>query len=427
LTSSVNFVHPDITLGLDLSGVIRRAVLSNAIASEGISGWVGRRWADTVAGGNAQVQQMIDDARTTGVSPFHRVRQRFPSGLELSIEYTTVRLGGDAGLIAIGRNLEAVAELRSRLVAARMSMERDYWKLRDVEMRYRLFFDASSQPVLLIDADDLRILEANPAAVRALGVATGGVLLEEIVSGQQDLFRGMLARAREQQKAPGIVLHLGAERQPWLVRASLVAAEQTAVFLLQLSPTAVAASPGHRPNQDLEEMMARLPEGLVVLDSGGTILAANRTFLELVQHTEEGSVVGQRLDRWLCRQGSEAEGLEGHLRHQQTVREFTARVRGELATEVDVEVTFVGGVNEAYVLLHRVPEGKADAPPPAPSPPGAELDRAAMRKLIEQSVASVERTCILAALELARGREATAQVPDADGSSSHGDTPAGSK
>ena len=85
------------------------------------------------------------------------------------MEYTTVRLGGKAGLIAIGRNLQAVAELQSRLIAAQQAMEQEYWKLREVETRYRLLFDASNEAVLLLKADTLRIMEANPAAIRAAG------------------------------------------------------------------------------------------------------------------------------------------------------------------------------------------------------------------------------------------------------------------
>ena len=56
--------------------------------------------------------------------------------------YTTVLLGGHAGLLAIGKSLQAVAELQSRLITAQQTMERDYWKLRDVETKYRLLFDA---------------------------------------------------------------------------------------------------------------------------------------------------------------------------------------------------------------------------------------------------------------------------------------------
>ena len=106
--------------------------------------WIGRPWIETVENlGTSNVKRMLDDARTTGVSAFRQVTQRFPSGLELPMEYTTVLLGGRAGLLAIGKNLQAVAELQARLIAAQQAMERDYWKLREVETRYRLLFDAS--------------------------------------------------------------------------------------------------------------------------------------------------------------------------------------------------------------------------------------------------------------------------------------------
>jgi transcriptional regulator PpsR len=242
VTSSVNFAQPDITLRLDPSGVIRRAVLANAIANEGVSEWLGRRWSETVATDEAPLQEMLDTAWAKGVSPAHQVRQRFPSGRELAVEYTTVRLGADSGLIAIGRSLEAVAELRSRLTAAKTSMERSAWKLRDFETRTQLLFDSSTQPVLLISSGDLRIIEANPAATGALGLARDGDLLPEIVATERDTFRAMLASLREQGTVPGIVVHLGAERRPWLVRASLVSAAPTAVVLLQLAPAGISPS-----------------------------------------------------------------------------------------------------------------------------------------------------------------------------------------
>ena len=64
-------------------------------------------------------------------------------------------LGGRAGMLAIGKNLQAVAELQSRLIAAQQTMERDHWKLREIETRYRLLFDASNEAVLLLKASNL--------------------------------------------------------------------------------------------------------------------------------------------------------------------------------------------------------------------------------------------------------------------------------
>ena len=90
-------------LGMD--GVIRDVTRSNDVSDEAVEEWRGRPRFETVADiGGGKVMRMVEDARESCVSAFCQVNQRFPSGLELPMEYTTVRLGGKAGLIAIGRN-----------------------------------------------------------------------------------------------------------------------------------------------------------------------------------------------------------------------------------------------------------------------------------------------------------------------------------
>ncbi len=238
--SGVDLALPDITLHLDPAGVIREANLANTISGEEIGGWVGRPWAETVGDfGGGSIRRMLDDARTNGVSDFRQITQRFPSGLELVMEYNAVRLGRKSGLIAVGKNLQGVAELQARLVAAQHAREKDYWKLREVETRYRLLFNSSSEPVLLLRADDLSVVEANPAAMKAWNVATGWSLLSAVAEQDRHPVQSMLSRVREQGRAPGIIVHLGGERSSWFIRASLGAAESGSVFLLQLSETGV--------------------------------------------------------------------------------------------------------------------------------------------------------------------------------------------
>ena len=125
------------------------------------------------------------------------------------MEYTTVLLGGRAGLLAIGKSLQAVAELQARLIAAQQAMERDYWKLREVETRYRLLFDASHEPVVLLNAGDLRILQANPAALVALeyegcaGFGFGRNFVPDVAPEDRDVFHSMVMRVREHGQGAG--------------------------------------------------------------------------------------------------------------------------------------------------------------------------------------------------------------------------------
>jgi PAS domain-containing protein len=71
-------------------------------------------------------------------------------------------------LVAIGRNLQGIAALQQRLVDAQQSLERDYWRLRQLETRYRLLFRSASDAIVIIDPETSKVVEANPAAALLL-------------------------------------------------------------------------------------------------------------------------------------------------------------------------------------------------------------------------------------------------------------------
>jgi len=427
--SGSTLTQPDVTLLLDLDGVIRRATLSPAIAGETLTEWVGRPWSETAGtGGGEQVRRIVEDARRSGVSAFCPVSQRLPSGQELPMEFTAVRLGGKEGLIAIGRTLQAVSELQSRLVAAQRAREQDYWKLREVETRCRLLFDASHEPVLVLSVDGLRVLEANPAAIRALGVAPGWEFLAEVAPADIDAFQGVLMRAREQGRTPGMMMHLGPGRVPWLVRASLMVSASGPVFLLQLGPLAapplesgpvqtvpVQVVPVHAVPED--SLIERLPDGFVAIDADGTVRRVNRAFLDLAEVATEQAALGKPLGRWLGTPGADMPMLLAAVQQHRTVRRMATRMTGERGGQTEVDVS---------AALH------AEAPSPLVGvlirdvtrhvPAGAETGRIGallgsyteqvghtpLLQLVRETTAALERHYIEAALKLARGNRTQA-------------------
>lgn len=418
--NGVSINQPDVTLLLDTDGVIREATLAGALADEVMDEWIGRPWDETVADlGSDKVRRMVEDARANRVSVFRQITQCFPSGRELLMEYTTVRLGGKAGLLAIGKNLQAVAELQSRLVAAQQAMERDYWKLRDIETRYRMLFDASTEAVLLLRASDLRIVEANPAALRALGLSpVGRDFLAELAPEERDAFRALVLRVREHGKAPGSLVHLGPNRDPWLVRASLLPSEPGAVFLLQLTPAGLMPSDVHHTEPvSVTRLIERGPDGFVVTDRSGVILQANNAFLGLVQAGAEGLVVDQRLGRWLGRPGADAGMLlENVLRHG-VVRLFPTTIHGELGTDTDVEISATGNAPDdpqyIGILIRdvggRLPRTHHDGPLlDSPGELAGQVGKTPLRRLIKDTTHMIERHYIEAALDLTKGNRTAA-------------------
>jgi transcriptional regulator PpsR len=341
--SGVNIAESDITLVLNMDGVIQDVTLSPAIGETDVESLRGRAWADTVADmGGGKIARIVEDAKRTGVSAFRHVNQRFPSGREMPMEYTTIRVGGRNGLLAIGRSLQAVAELQSRLISVQQAMEQDYWKLREIETRYRLLFDASTEAVLLLKVDDLRITEANRAAVRALALNRGADLLMEIAPADQEAFQGMLVRAREHGRAPGIVVHIGAGQEPWVVRASLMAADVGQTYLLQLAPVdRPLPAQGKTDPMSLDSFAEYLPDALVVIDRDGVVRRVNRAFVDLTQAGAEGGVIGESLGRWLSQPGADLGVLLSNLGRHGAVRLFATRFHGDLGSETDVEISAV--------------------------------------------------------------------------------------
>lgn len=413
-------------LVLDAEGVIRDATLGNEFSGEPVAEWIGSPWADTVIESDSEVlRRVLTDANHSGVSAFRHLTQRFPSGLELPIEYTAVGLGDHRGLIAVGKNLRAVVELQARLVEAQQAMERDYWKLRDVETRYRLLLNSSNDAVLLLKAD-LTIAELNPAAAQAVGisVAQSSNTLHELrfpdllMAQEREFFESLVRRVRERGKAPGIELRLGQEHTPWVARASMVVSAADEIILVQLAPfAAIRPAAEEVDSVRIEDLVEGSPDGFAVIDHKGLILRANRAFLDLVQMGSEATVVGESLGRWLGRPGADLTVLLGNVVRLGSVRLFSTTLRGELGTEIEAEISASGrggkGAGHVGVFIRDVSRrlatpGGAGALDAALESLSGKIGKTTLRDLVDDTVAIVERRYIDAALGLTGGNRTAA-------------------
>jgi transcriptional regulator PpsR len=416
--------QPDVTLLLDMDGVIREATLAPSMSSENIDGWVGRPWSDIVGSAGDKIQRMMHDTKRTGISAFRQITQRFPSGLEIPMEFTTVLLGGRAGMLAIGKNLQAVAELQARLISAQQTIERDYWKLREIETRYRLVIEDSNEAVLLVKVSDLRIVEANRTATVALAGSSrrresviGRDVLQDIAAKDREPVELMLRRIRDQGKAPGILLHLGEEAAPWMLRGSLMTSETTPVFLLQMTPIGKTGRATQSRQDDLEALLDGLPDAVATLDESGAIRRVNRAFLELVEIGSKDAVVGEKLSRWLSRPGADLAVLISNIQRHGFVRLLSTTIQGELGSETDIELSASGYSQDDDSLIVLVLRNVARRLSSSPESDGLRAALASMneavgktplRKLVKSTVEVVEQHYVRAALQLAGGNRTSA-------------------
>jgi len=413
----------DLSLVIDAEGVIRDASIGTDLEAENIPGWLGRRWVDTVTvESRPKVDALLRDARPEGITRWRQINHPSPSGIDLPIRYASIRPAEGGPILVLGRDMRAVAGLQRRLMETQQALERDYERLRAVETRYRLLFQISGEPVLVVDAGTRRVAEANPAAARLLGRPAKRVAGQDAV----ELFDASSTRALEAQfaalratgQAGEIRAALPHGRGEVSVSVSLFRGEGGASALMRLVADPAAAEAGSGQEVPTQAVIEAMPEGFVVTDASRRFLTANAAFLELTQLATEGQVRGRTVDHWLGRDETEAQALFATLGDHGVVRRFATVIRGAYGGVEDVEVAAVSVAGARPCLgfairpaPRRIAEGRFGGGREVPRSVEqmAELvGRVSMKTLVRETTDLIEKLCIEAALRITRDNRASA-------------------
>ncbi|MDF1501848.1 transcriptional regulator PpsR [Roseisolibacter sp. H3M3-2] len=422
--ASVLVSASDLAFIVDREGVVRDLALGSGDPTLAqLDAWVGRRWIDTVvADSRPKIEAMLRDVAASGHSPKRQVNHVTPDGTDLPVAYTAVRLGESGSLVASGRDLRALAQMQQRLVETQQAMERDYWRLRHVETRYRLLFQLSSEAVLVLDGQTRKVVDANAAAGTLFGVAADRLVgraapLELDRDGERALDR-LLTDTRRDGRADEVALTL---RDGLAVRASASCFRQDAqtLFLLRLATPAAARAAAPRPA--VVDLLAQAPDAFVVTTPAGEILSANRAFLDLVEVGEEAQVLGRPIADWMGRPGADVPVLLSMLRKHGALRLVATAARGQLGAVTEVEVSAVLAADAevpsvAFVIRdvsRRVAGGVQGARDLTRAVENLTtlVGRVSLPELLRETTELVERHFIEAALELTHdNRTAAAEV-----------------
>ena len=90
---------------------------------------------------------------------------------------------------------------------------------------------------MLVRVTNLRVVEANVAATRLLGVVPGGEFLPRLTDQDRRSLEATLDTARLNGRAPSIALHLLNDGS-WSLRTSMLTSEAGAFYLFQMSSLA---------------------------------------------------------------------------------------------------------------------------------------------------------------------------------------------
>ncbi len=416
----------DIALVVDAEGeIVDMALGSPSLAEELGTDWVGKAWADTVtADTRPRLEALLREAGDEGSNEWRQVVHRGRGGGGIPVQYRAVGVDQEGRMLAVGRELQAVASLQQQLVDAQQALERDYWRYRQMETRYRLLFQSVSEAVLIVDASLRRVVEANPAAAVQLGETAARVVGRPFPDGfDPDGIRAveaLLGNVLATGRADSVRARRAGGEGELVVSVSLLRQDHAPLFVVRL------LTPPSEPGQGaITEHEARLlkavgvaPDAIVLTDSEGQILAANRAFLDQVQLTTEHQLRGQSMDRWLGRAGIDLNVLLSTLRQHGSLRLFKTTLRGQYGAIVEAEIgaaAVPNGDRPCFAFFIRDMGRRLGREAPAtgdlPLWVGQFTERvgsAPLRDLVRESTDLIERLCIEAALKLTGGNRASA-------------------
>jgi transcriptional regulator PpsR len=410
----------DVSVVLDEDGVVLDVTFgSDELAAEGFKRWIDQPWIETVtADSRPKVESLLREAGNPGNHKWRHVNHTSSRGADVPVLYSAVKVGSRGHSILFGRDLRDMATLQQRLIDAQQSMERDYWRLRNVETRYRILFQMSPDAIVIVDAANEKVIEANPAATELFGETSkrGKTLSEcfgpESAQSVQTMLTSVLATGRAQD----LSIRLGADRREYLVSSFYFRQGNDALYLLRIAPPRSEFS-----NSTLGRTILRAVEqamdAFVVTDLDGRVIALNSAFLDLVQMPGEAQIKGELLDRWLGRSKVDFSVLMANLKQHGSIRLFATTLTGEHSTAADVEVsgTATPGADPPFMVFNirnvgrRVSVEADNGQLPRSVEQLTELvGRVPLRELVREATDLVEKLCIQAALQLTQDNRASA-------------------
>jgi transcriptional regulator PpsR len=408
----------DVTLVLDREGIIRDvAVGSTDFGEDPFAGLLDLPFVDTVTlDSRPKVEEMLRDVASRSTPRWRQVNHPAGAG-SVPVRYLALEAGRDGRVIAIGRDMRAAAQLQQRLIQAQQSMERDYARLRQTEQRYRLVFDLSAEPMLIVDAQTRRVTEANPAARALTGgraALEGQPLTTLFEAAERDEVMAYLGAVGSGANPPPQPLHLHSGRAVQL-SATLFRQDRAASLLLRLEGDGVR--PAAQAGEALAEVLERIPDAFLLADGDLTIRAVNAAFLDMTHTPRAEQLIGEPLARFLGRPDIDADLLVAELKARGVVRNFETQIRGRHGEREEVELTAVAVERQGkphYGLAVRSIARRLGREVEDPGMPKSVeqltelVGRVSLKDIVRESTDLIERLCIEAALRFTANNRASA-------------------
>ncbi|MEM7213614.1 MAG: transcriptional regulator PpsR [Pseudomonadota bacterium] len=338
---------------------------------------------------------------------------------EFPVRYNAV--GAGESVIFLGHEIRAIAALQTRLLEAQRALDEDYSRLRQLETQYRVLFQTSSEPLLVIDAQTGKIEDANGAAAEALGVEVFELRNRPFESQFSSESRVAAREALQSVTSTGQASSFDAVLQKIQASVSgslsIFRAANSTMVLCSISLSDRLTSSDSGVEDLLLGIVARIPDAMVLTDSEGKICWCNDAFLGMSEIALAPQAEGESLARFLGRPGVDLDIIIANAQEHGRLRAFSSLLTGAFGSETRVEVSvaaladpqlMIGFVMRDISRYDQIPARKPDRKSEQSDELINLVGSVPLKELVRASTEEIEKMCIEAALKKTGDNRASA-------------------
>jgi transcriptional regulator PpsR len=213
---------------------------------------------------------------------------------------------------------------------------------------------------------------------------------------------------------------LAGDSREIVASAFLFRHDDASLALVRLIPVGTAPSTAglSTPRSAMLKILEDAPDGFVLTNADGRILASNAAFRDLVEIPTAEQAEAGSLEQWLGRLGVDMNVLTATLRQRRSVSLFATTLSGVYGGTTDVEISAVAVTERGesfYGFIIRNVGRRIPADPRLGRDMPRSVDqlteligRVPLKDLVREATDMIERLCIQAALELTGDNRASA-------------------
>ena len=341
---------------------------------------------------------------------------------EFPIRYSMHRIVADGSLLLLGRDLRPIAEVQQQLVAAQMTLERDYETQREMDTRYRVLMEVSRDPIVLISMSSGRIADVNTAAAALLGGQradlVGAAIAQEFEGRRRGEFLESMANLAVAESQGPIELTARRSQKRLMVTPTVFRAAGERILLCQLDAADVVANSADELGEGLARLYHEGVDGIVFADGEGVIRAANEAFLNLTDSPNMAAVRGKSLADFLARGAVDLRVMLEAVKRTGQLRLYATRLNTDYSGQIAAEIsaTWLGDLASPIMAMVVRDASRIEAPrrpvisgPDEGSRNVMELvGSSTLRDIVAETTDVIEKMCIETALELTRNNRVAA-------------------